>query len=456
MAATVKSGRIDVAVVGAGLAGSEAAWQAAERGLHVRLHEMRPGTSTPAHVSDRLAELVCSNSLGSDLPDRASGLLKNELREMGSLLLACADRHRVPAGTALAVDRQLFAEEVTRRVLAHPRIELVREEVTRIPECPAVIATGPLTSDPLAKAIEELTGEGYLYFYDALAPIVAEASVDSSVAFRASRYGKGDADYINCPLDEAEYTHFVEALVGADRIPLRGFEKEEPEFFEGCLPVEVLAARGHDALAYGPMRPVGLTDPRSGSRPHAVVQLRQDNLAGTLYNMVGFQTNLRYGEQDRVFRLIPGLENAEFVRYGHMHRNTFIASPRVLEATMAFSSRSGLYFAGQITGIEGYVGSVGSGWLAGTNLARFALGEPLITLPGTTMLGALCHYVANAEADRFQPMKANMGLLPPLDPPVRSGRERRRAYADRALADLKEALSGLVPAASGGAVRSSA
>ncbi|HET89545.1 MAG TPA: methylenetetrahydrofolate--tRNA-(uracil(54)-C(5))-methyltransferase (FADH(2)-oxidizing) TrmFO, partial [Chloroflexi bacterium] len=363
-----------IVVIGGGLAGSEAAWQAAERGVEVALYEMRPGKMTPAHVGDRFAELVCSNSLGSDLPDRAAGLLKNELRALGSLVLACADVTRVPAGGALAVDRELFAAEVTRRVTSHPHVRVIREEVTTVPGGPVVVATGPLTSEPLARSIAALTGEEHLYFYDALAPIVAADSIDMAVAFRASRYDHGDADYINCPMTEAEYGRFVEALVGAERIPLREFEQEEARFFEGCLAVEVMATRGRDTLAFGPLRPVGLTDPRTGARPYAVVQLRQDNRAGTLYNMVGFQTNLRYGEQERVFRLIPGLERAEFVRYGQMHRNTFINAPLLLDATMGFRGQPGLFFAGQITGVEGYVGSVGSGWIAGANAARFVQG----------------------------------------------------------------------------------
>jgi len=433
-----------ITVVGGGLAGSEAAWQAAERGAHVTLYEMRPHTMTPAHVSDRLAELVCSNSLGSDLPDRAAGLLKAELRHLNSLVLACADETRVPAGGALAVDRELFAAEITRRVESHPSIRLVREEVTQIPDGPAIIATGPLTSDALAASLAALTGQEHLYFYDALAPIVAADSIDTSVAFRASRYGRGDADYINCPMTEDEYTRFVEALVAAECIPLHDFEREgaacgEPDrFFEGCLPVEVLAARGRDALAYGPLRPVGLTDPRTGQRPHAVVQLRQDNLAATLYNIVGFQTNLRYGEQERVFRLIPGLAQAEFVRHGHMHRNTFINAPLLLDPTMGFRDRPGFFFAGQITGVEGYVGSVGSGWVAGVNAARFTLGQAPLILPPTTMLGALCHYVSHAGPESFQPMKANFGILPPLSPPVRNKRQRYHAYATRAMHDLKQ------------------
>jgi methylenetetrahydrofolate--tRNA-(uracil-5-)-methyltransferase len=430
-----------ITVIGGGLAGSEAAWQAAERGVDVTLYEMRPHKTTPAHVSDRLAELVCSNSLGSDLPDRAAGVLKAELRLLGSLVLACADATRVPAGGALAVDREAFAAEVTRRVTGHPRIRLVREEVLAIPDGPAVIATGPLTSAPLTEAIADLTGQEHLYFYDALAPIVSAESIDMAVAFRASRYGRGDADYINCPMTEEEYDRFIDALLAAERIPLRDFEREDARFFEGCLAVEVLAARGREALTFGPLRPVGLTDPRTGERPYAVVQLRQDNLAGTLYNLVGFQTNLRYGEQERVFRLIPGLERAEFVRFGHMHRNTFINAPLLLEPTMAFRGRPGLFFAGQVTGVEGYVGSVGSGWLAGANAARFALGQGPLELPPTTMLSALCHYVSRAEPGSFQPMKANFGLMPPLDPPVRNKRKRYQAYAERALGNLKSHLA---------------
>ena len=431
-----------VTVVGGGLAGSEAAWQAAERGVQVILYEMRPHKMTPAHVSGRLAELVCSNSLGSDLVDRAAGLLKAELRRLGSLLLACADEARVPAGGALAVDRELFAQAVTRRVESHPRIRVVRQEVTAIPEGVTVLATGPLTSDPLAEAIAALTGQDHLYFYDAIAPIVTADSIDMDVAFRASRYGKGEADYINCPMTQEEYERFVDALVTAERIPLRDFEREDARFFEGCLPIEVLAARGRDALAYGPLRPVGLTDPRTGRQPYAVVQLRQDNLVGTLYNMVGFQTNLRYGEQDRVFRLIPGLEQAVFVRYGQMHRNTFINAPELLEPTLAFRRRPDLFFAGQITGVEGYVGSIGTGWLAGVNAARLVQGLEPLELPRTTMLGALCHYISHADPASFQPMKANFGILPPLSRRVRNKRARYRAYAERSLADLEGFLNG--------------
>jgi methylenetetrahydrofolate--tRNA-(uracil-5-)-methyltransferase len=362
----------DLVVIGGGLAGSEAAWQAAERGLQVTLFEMRPEQMTPAHVSDRLAELVCSNSLGSNLIDRAPGLLKEELRSLESLVVACADATAVPAGGALAVGRDAFARLVTERISAHRRITLVREEVKTVPAGqPVIVATGPLTSATLAEEIATLTGTDHLYFYDAMAPIVTADSVDMGVAFRASRYGRGEegGDYINCPLNQDQYELFVQELLHADTIPLREFEREDPRFFEACLPVEVLAQRGARALAFGPLKPVGLTEPRTGRRPYAVVQLRQDNQAATLYNLVGFQTNLKWGEQERIFRLIPGLEQAEFVRFGQMHRNTFIDSPSLLRPTMQFGERDGLFFAGQITGTEGYVGSVASGLVAGVNAA---------------------------------------------------------------------------------------
>lgn len=429
----------DVRVIGGGLAGSEAAWQAAEQGLYVELWEMRPELQTPAHVSDQLAELVCSNSLGSNLVDRAPGLLKEELRYLGSLVLECADMTSVPAGGALAVDREAFAQAVTARIEDHRRISVRREEVRRIADDLAVVvATGPLTSPALADEIADLTGAEYLSFYDAMAPIVTAESVDLSTAFRASRYDKGGegGDYLNCPMDETEYSRFVDALVKADTFPLRDFEREDPRFFEACLPVEVLASRGRKALAFGPLKPVGLTDPHTGRRPYAVVQLRQDNQAATLYNLVGFQTNLRWPEQERVFRLIPGLEKAEFVRFGQMHRNTFINSPTLLWPTMQFRRREDLFFAGQITGTEGYVGSVASGLVAGLNAARLVGGQALIAFPPTTMIGALSHYVCSASPDGFQPMKANYGLFPPLDPPIRNKRERYAGYARRALHDL--------------------
>ena len=430
----------DLIVIGGGLAGSEAAWQAAERGLEVALYEMRPHQTTPAHVTGFLAELVCSNSLGSKMVDRAPGLLKEELRRLGSLVVACADATAVPAGGALAVDRELFAQRVTERVEGHPLIVLYREEVTAIPkELPVVVATGPLTSPALADAVAGMTGSTYLYFYDAMAPIVTAESIDMSVAFRASRYGHGggEGDYINCPMSQSEYERFVGELVSAETIALRDFEREDPRFFEACLPVEVLAQRGERALAFGPLKPVGLTDPHTGRRPHAVVQLRQDNHSATLYNLVGFQTNLTWGEQQRVFRLIPGLEQAEFVRFGQMHRNTFINAPTLLLPTMQFRDRADLFFAGQITGTEGYIGSVASGFVAGLNAARLAKGLEPVSFPGTTMIGALCHYVSHAEPDGFQPMKANFGLLPQLTPPVRKKRERYAAYARRGLGDLQ-------------------
>ncbi len=429
-------------VIGGGLAGSEAAWQAAQRGIEVILYEMRPKAMTPAHRTGYLAELVCSNSLGSNLLDRAPGLLKEELRRLGSLIIACADETAVPAGRALAVGREAFARLVTQRIAEHPRITLRREEVRHIPQgVPVIIATGPLTSDALAAEIAELTGQDHLYFYDAMAPIVTLESIDQEKVFHASRYDQDGADYINCPMSKEEYYRFVDELVKAETIPLRGFEREDKRFFEACLPIEVLAKRGRDALAYGPLRPVGLVDPRTGKRPYAVVQLRQDDLAGTLYNLVGFQTNLRWGEQRRVFRLIPGLEGAEFVRYGQMHRNTFINSPALLHATMQFRRREDLFFAGQITGTEGYVGSTASGLVAGINAARLIKGEPLITFPATTMIGALCRYVASAEEKHFQPMKPNFGLLPPLEGKIRRKRERYKAYAQRALADLAGVIS---------------
>ncbi len=435
-----------ITVIGGGLAGSEAAWQIARQGLSVDLYEMRPGFSTPAHLTGDLAELVCSNSLGSDLVDRASGLLKEELRMAGSLIIAAADAHRVPAGSALAVDREGFAAEVTRRIETEPRITLHRQEVTRIPENGiTVIASGPLTSPSLAQAIRALLGDETLYFYDAIAPIVELSSIDFSKAFHASRYARGEeaeGDYINCPLNEEEYTRFVEALLSAERIALRSFEQEDPHFFEACLPVEILAGREPHALAFGPMRPIGLRDPRTGRRPHAVLQLRQDNAAGTLYNLVGFQTNLKYGEQDRVFRLIPGLEQAQFVRYGSMHRNTYINAPAHLLPTLQLRERPTLFFAGQIGGLEGYAGNIAGGWLAGVNAARLARGEALRVPPPTTMMGALMSYLTHADPATFQPMKANFGIMPPLETPVRGKRPRAQVYAQRAVEEFKAWIKG--------------
>lgn len=432
---------VPVTIIGAGLAGSEAAWQLAQRGIPVRLYEMRPDKSTEAHRTDLFAELVCSNSLGAQAAEKAMGLLKAELRCLDSLILRCADANALPAGGALAVGREAFSRTVTEALLTHPLVTVIRAEVTDIPQGPTIIATGPLTSPSLAKAIAALAGEHYLYFYDALAPIVTLESIRMPPAWRQSRYDRdsGDSagDYINCPLDRDQYEAFVAALREAERIELREFEREDGRFFEGCLPIEVLAGRGDDALAFGPMRPVGLRDPRTGKRPYAVVQLRQDNLAGTLYNLVGFQTNIKWPEQRRILRMIPGLEEAEFVRLGQMHRNTFINSPKLLRPTLQWRERDDLFFAGQIIGSEGYVGSTAGGLLAGINTARLLQGQEPVPLPRETMAGAVFHYVTHADPAEFQPMKANFGLMPPLDPPVRNKRERYRQYSQRALVALE-------------------
>lgn len=438
-------------IIGGGLAGSEAALQAAKHGLSVKLYEMRPTTTTGAHTSGDLAELVCSNSLGSNLPDRASGVLKAELRRLGSALLEIAEASALPAGAALAVDRQKFAASVTRRVLAEPAIELIRAEAREIPAGATILASGPLTSDSLSRAIGEFGGQEHLYFYDAIAPIVEAASIDMSIAYRASRWSEGESgDYINCPFhNKSDYLAFVEALKTAERIELHDFERPLEEgvragadtFFEGCLPVEIIARRGEKALAYGPMRPVGLNDPRVPRRPYAVVQLRQDNLAGNLYNLVGFQTNLTFPEQRRVLRMIPGLQNAEFARYGQMHRNTFIASPKILRPSLQTQTRADLFFAGQLSGVEGYMGNIATGLLAGLNAARLLTGQPLLELPHESMLGALCHYITHAEMNDFQPMKANFGILPALENAEKQGkRERAARYADRAAQALEEYL----------------
>ena len=440
-------------IIGGGLAGSEAAWQAAERGIQVYLYEMRPSTATGAHLTSNLAELVCSNSLGSDLPDRASGVLKAELRRLGSMLLECAYKTAVPAGSALAVDREAFAQLITARISNHPKIKVVREEVTSLPDEPTIIASGPLTSPTFSDAIAALSGQEHLYFFDAIAPIVSLESINLTIAFRGSRYGRGEqveGDYINCPMNRDEYDSFVDALLSAERIELESFEHALEQgvragwhqFFEGCLPVEILARRGHESLAFGPMRPVGLTDPRTGRRPYAAVQLRQDNLAGTLYNMVGFQTNLKFLEQKRVFRTIPGLEKAEFVRYGQMHRNTFIDAPTLLRPTLQFCGREDLFFAGQITGVESYMGNIATGLLAGWNATRLLHDQVPLSLPSTTILGSLCHYVTHASPADFQPMKANFGILPPLQTSERlNKRKRATAYAERALGDLEAFLA---------------
>ena len=432
-----------ITVIGGGLAGTEAAWQLAERGFNVHLYEMRPHKTTGAHVTDRLAELVCSNSLGSKLKDRATGLLQHELKLLNSLLIRCAEESSVPAGGALAVDREVFAQLVSDHINNHPRIQVFRQEMPTLPTTPTIIASGPLTSPALADEIAKLTGQDYLFFYDAISPIVTLESIDMTSAFKASRYQRGDedeGDYINCPMDKDEYMTFVNALRNAEKAELRDFEREDPNFFEGCLPIEQLASRGDDALAFGPMRPVGLKDPRTGKRPHAVVQLRRDNLTGSLYNIVGFQTNIKWGEQEKVLRLIPGLQNAEFIRMGQMHRNTFINSPVLLDATMQFRTRKDLFFGGQITGVEGYVGNIATGLIAAINLANRLRDMPEFIPPQTTMLGALCHYISHAEPKHFQPMKANFGILPELPNRIKSKLERYTAYADRALADMKMAI----------------
>ena len=435
----------EVIVVGGGLAGTEAAWQLAERRHRVRLYEMRPKKTTGAHVSDRLGELVCSNSLGSMLPDRAAGILQNEMRMLGSMLLRCAEAAAVPAGAALAVDRVQFARQATQHIEEHPNIAIVREEVTELDlDIPTIVATGPLTSAALAQEIAQLAGEDYLYFYDAISPIVTAGSINMNRAFQANRYGRGDnggGDYINCPMDKQQYDRFVHALQGAETIALRDFEREDPNFFEGCIPIEQLAKRGNDTLAFGPMRPVGLINPHTGQRPYAVVQLRQDNLAGSLYNIVGFQTNIRWGQQKEVLRLIPGLEEAEFMRMGQMHRNTFLNAPTLLRPTMQFRASENLYFGGQITGVEGYVGNIATGLTAALNLSRRLKGLSEWIPPADTMLGALCHYVTHSPPDSFQPMKANLGILPPLPMKIKNKRQRRQAYAERAHRSMMESLT---------------
>lgn len=439
---------IRLTVIGGGLAGSEAAWQAANRGIPVDIYEMRPGKSTGAHQSGELAELICSNSLGSVMLEKAAGLLKEELHRFDSLILSCAEATALPAGGALAVDRDAFSALVTQKVSDHPNITVIREECTTIPTGPTIIASGPLTSPALSEAIAALTGQESLFFYDAIAPVVSRDSVDMEIAFRASRYefpnDPDSGDYINCPLDEGQYNRFIQELKAAERIQLKSFEGL-PElektaghklFFEACLPIEVMAVRSELSLSFGPLRPVGLRDPHTKRRPFAVVQLRQDNLANTLYNLVGFQTNLTFAEQKRVFNLIPGLENAEFVRYGQMHRNTFIFSPALLLPTLQMRGYPDLFFAGQIVGVEGYLGNVATGLVAGWNAARLMLDQPLLIFPQESMTGALLHYITHASPADFQPMKANFGILPPLaDRPV-ARVERGLAYTNRGLAAL--------------------
>ncbi len=439
---SLKSTR-ELTVIGGGLAGSEAAFQAAERGIAVHLYEMRPTRYTPAHKTDQLAELVCSNSLRSEELTHAVGLLKEEMRRGGSLIMQAADAHRVPAGSAHAVDRERFAAQITRIISGHPRIRLTRQEVTDIPEGKVtVLATGPLTSDWMAETITRLTGSTHLHFYDAIAPILEADSVDRATVFAASRYGKGGADYLNCPMTREEYDRFYEALLAGDKVPPEAFE--EPRYFEGCMPVEVLAERGPGTLLFGPMKPVGLTDPRTDAQPHAVVQLRKENREGTAYNMVGFQTKLKYPEQDRIFRMIPGLQRVEFLRYGSVHRNTFVDAPRVLEPTLQFRQRPDLFLAGQITGVEGYVESTAMGWLAGLFAVRRLQGKPVEIPPPATAHGALIGHIMQTDRD-FQPSNVNWSLFPPLPEKIRARRARREALARRALTEWGAYLQRMAP-----------
>jgi methylenetetrahydrofolate--tRNA-(uracil-5-)-methyltransferase len=425
-----------ITVVGAGLAGSEAAWQIARRGLPVRLYEMRPAQGTAVHRTDRMAELVCSNSLKSLELTTAHGLLKEEMGRLGSLILDCAVRNRVPAGAALAVDRERFAEAVTSALETHPEVTIIREEVREIPSTgPVVLAVGPLVSSSLAQSIAEFTGQDYLYFFDAIAPVIEADSIDRSIVFAASRYGKGEgSDYLNCPMDREEYDPFIAELLAGEKAPLHEIDKTP--FFEGCLPIEEMARRGVDTLRFGPMKPVGLTDPRTGRRAYAVVQLRQDNLAAEHYSMVGFQTQLRWPEQERIFRMIPGLRKASFVRLGQIHRNCYINAPAVLDATLQARRRADLFFAGQISGVEGYTESAATGLIAGINAVKLIRGEAPLVLPAATMLGALCRYITHAEAEGFQPTNAAFGLLPEAPPGIRKKRDRRLARSSRALETL--------------------
>lgn len=421
-----------VTVIGAGLAGSEAAWQIASRGVPVTLYEMRPVVKTPAHHTDKFAELVCSNSLRANGLTNAVGVLKEEMRMLNSLVIGSADRNSVPAGGALAVDRDGFSGEITETLHQHPLIEVVNEEIQHIPEEGiVVIATGPLTSPALSSQIRELMGEDYFYFYDAAAPIVEKDSIDMSKVYLASRYDKGEAAYLNCPMTEEEFDAFYDALINAEVAQLKEFEKEI--YFEGCMPIEVMMKRGKQTALFGPMKPVGLVNPHTGKLPHAVVQLRQDNAAGTLYNLVGFQTHLKWGEQKRIISMIPGLENAEIVRYGVMHRNTFVNSPRLLEQTYQVKTRPNLYLAGQMTGVEGYVESAASGLIAGINAARAAQGQEGIVFPQETTIGSMAYYITHADPDNFQPMNANFGLLPSLEKRIRNKKEKNEALASRAL-----------------------
>lgn len=428
-----------VTIIGGGLAGCEAAWQAAQLGVPVLLYEMRPKFMTPAHKTDKLAELVCSNSLRSDLLDKPAGLLKEEMRRLGSLIIRCADRAALQGGGALTVDRERFAQLVTEAIENHPLITVVREVVTEIPETgPVVIATGPLTHDALAEKIRNLIGSDFLYFYDAVSPIVDAETIDYEKCFWGSRY-RDEPAYLNCPMTEEQYRKFWEALVSAEKHEPHEFEKAI--FFEGCLPIEEMARRGYLTLAYGPLRPTGLIDPRTGKQPFAVVQLRPENAEMTMFNLVGFQTSLKWGEQKRVFRLIPGLENAEFLRYGYIHRNTYINSPIALKPTYQFKGRDDLFFAGQLTGVEGYIESAASGLIAGINAARLVRGEPLLVFPAETAIGALARYITTADPKHFAPMNVNFGLLPPLEKKVKPKELRHRLMSIRALKTLEEFIA---------------
>lgn len=437
----------ELIIIGGGLAGCEAAWQAASAGIQVSLYEMRPMVQTPAHHTGLLAELICSNSFGADQRNRPAGLLKAELRSLNSFLLQCADESAIAAGGALAVDRNLFSNLVTTRLSAHPNIQIIREEVKVLPKTPCIIASGPLTSPALTDQIANLIGAEFLYFYDAVAPIVEYEGINLDQAFWASRYGQGQdevGDYLNCPLSEEEYLNFIHELLHAQRVQLRSFEtpniedEQEKKYFEACLPIEVLAARDPLSLSFGPMRPVGIHNPKTDHSPFAIVQLRQENLARTLFNLVGFQTNLTFAEQDRVFRLIPGLENASFVRYGQMHRNIYLNAPKNLLPTLQCKFQSQLFFSGQITGMEGYCGNVASGLVAGINASRLLKNKAPLVFPRETMIGALHYYLANADSDHFHPMKANFGLLPELEVFIRSKREKGFAYSKRALKTLRD------------------
>ncbi|MBP2100322.1 FADH(2)-oxidizing methylenetetrahydrofolate--tRNA-(uracil(54)-C(5))-methyltransferase TrmFO [Enterococcus rivorum] len=426
-----------VTIIGAGLAGSEAAWQVAQAGVPVTLYEMRPVKNTPAHQTENFAELVCSNSLRGNSLTNAVGVLKEEMRRLDSIIISGADKTAVPAGGALAVDRDCFSQEITDRIINHPLITIKKEEITKIPEGITIIATGPLTSEPLAEEIKAFNGSDGFYFYDAAAPIIDKSTIDMDKVYLKSRYDKGEAAYLNCPMSEEEFNAFHEALVNAEVVPLKTFEKEK--FFEGCMPIEVMAKRGIKTMLFGPMKPVGLEDPKTGKRPYAVIQLRQDNAAASLYNIVGFQTHLKWGEQKRVFQMIPGLENAEFVRYGVMHRNSFMNSPELLKPTYQSQKRDDLFFAGQMTGVEGYVESAASGLLAGINAARLAQNKELITFPRETALGSMAYYITHAEGKHFQPMNANFGLFPELPERIKDKKDRYQAIADRAL-DVQEKM----------------